>query len=427
MMKMRLVLAVVLVNFSVAHGQFKNLTIGLQSEKDKPPVNPALAISRKDSKIMVVAVAEDKIIHSRDGGLSWKTTSLKLQGTPNNQPVLTTDAKGEFYYYQSTATSGNEGYDRIWVGRSSDGGETWSEGEPLGNPSSNVAFAGSTAHPRKQIYYTVWSQFDKVGLADANCLSNILFSQSSSNGKKWSKTLQVSQTPGNCVAHVNATTGAMPAVDALGRVFVTWHNQHTIFLDRSFDGGTTWLTNDLAIARPEGGVVIKVPGLSHPVGNPILKVDNSKGRLNGSLYLTWADQRNGAEDTDIWFIRSTNRGDFWTQPLRVNQDDVGKHQFMPQLAIDDETGYIYLVYYDRRAYADLQTDVYLAYSVDGGASFKEVKISESPFVPSENRFAAYQLSIDAHKGVIVPVWMRQDEDKISLVTTIIKDTELIKK
>jgi carbohydrate-selective porin OprB len=43
---------------------------------------------------------------------------------------------------------------------------------------------------------------------------------------------------------------------------------------------------------------------------PVLKVDNSKSRMNGSLYLVWADQRNGENDTDIWFMRSTNQGDF---------------------------------------------------------------------------------------------------------------------
>ena len=160
---------------------------------------------------------------------------------------------------------------------------------------------------------------------------------------------------------------------------------------------------------------------------PVLKVDNSKSRMNGSLYLVWADQRNGENDTDIWFMRSTNQGDFWTQPLRINQDGSGKHQFLPWLAVDDETGYIYILYYDRRAYDDLQTDVYLAYSVDGGATFKETKISETPFIPTAEKFFGDYTNIDAFKGIVTPIWTRMDNGQTSVLTAVIKDSELIKK
>jgi hypothetical protein len=33
------------------------------------------------------------------------------------------------------------------------------------------------------------------------------------------------------------------------RAFAAWANQEKIFFDRAFDGGVTWLSNDLAIAE----------------------------------------------------------------------------------------------------------------------------------------------------------------------------------
>jgi len=113
--------------------------------------------------------------------------------------------------------------------------------------------------------------------------------------------------------------------------------------------------------------------------------------------------------------------------MRINQDGPGKHQFLPWMTIDQGTGYIYIVYYDRRAYDDLQTDVYMAYSTDGGSSFKEVKISESPFIPTETKFFGDYTNIDAHKGIITPIWTRMDDGRTSVWTSVITDSDLFKK
>jgi hypothetical protein len=96
------------------------------------------------------------------------------------------------------------------------------------------------------------------------------------------------------------------------------------------------------------------------------------------------------------------------------------------MAVDQATGAVYVVYYDRREYDDNQTDVYLAYSNDGGASFREKKISESPFVASAIPFFDHT-SLSAHNGIIVPVWTRTDNGKVSVWAAVITDGELMKK
>jgi hypothetical protein len=171
---------------------------------------------------------------------------------------------------------------------------------------------------------------------------------------------------------------------------------------------------------------MEIPGHDRCNGMPVLTTDKSKGNFRGSLYLVWADQSKGADDTDIWFTRSHNYGDNWSSPMRINDDKTSTHQYLPWITVDQVTGHIYIVYYDRRNYKDNQTDVYLAYSTDAGATFKNVIISEKPFTPQNDKFFGDYNNISAHKGVIAPIWTRMDEGKTSVWTAIIKHEDLVK-
>ncbi len=430
-MKRVLVSCFLLVSMG-AVGQFKNIKLAEQVDGIYPPLEPSITINKKNPKNIVAGVVLDRAIYTHDGGATWAETKLESPFGVYGDPAVISDVKGDIYFFHladpsKQGRSNDEWLDRIVCQKSTDGGKTWNGGVSIGhNPPKDQDKEWPAVHPRKQYIYTTWTQFDKYGSTDPNCHSNILFSKSTNEGKKWSDPIQINQNPGDCVDDDNTTEGAVPAVDEAGRVYVAWSNQGNIYFDRSFDGGEMWLTNDLLIAKHEGGWSMDIPGISRCNGMPVLKIDNSKGRLSGSLYLVWADQKNGKDDTDIWFMRSTNQGDMWTQPMRINQDAPGKHQFLPWMAVDQGTGYIYIVYYDRRAYDDLQTDVYMAYSTDGGGSFKEVKVSESPFVPTETKFFGDYNNIDAHKGIITPIWTRMDNSRTSVWTSVIVDSELLK-
>lgn len=412
-------------------GQFKNIMLDEQNADHPFICEPTIAINPRYPNNIVAGSVLDNVYYTKDGGKNWQKGKLASPFGVYGDPAVIADAKGNFYYlHLSDPTGGQGGYDsekldRIVVQRSGDGGETWSPGESVGlNHPKDQDKQWATADARGNLYVS-WTQFDKYGDPDAACQSNILFSMSK-NGKKWSDPVTISQLPGNCVDDDNTAEGAVPAVSHDGKVFVAWSNQGKIFLDRSFNGGDLWLSNDIVVTDQAGGWELEIPGHDRCNGMPVLISDNSKGPYRGSLYLVYADQKNGEDDTDIWFTKSHNYGDNWVLPLRINNDGKGKHQYLPWMAVDQETGYIYIVYYDRRDYDDNQTDVYLAYSTNGGSSFKNVKISDKPFTPQEDRFFGDYNNISAHKGIIAPIWTRMDDGKTSVWTSIIRQEELPK-
>ena len=141
---------------------------------------------------------------------------------------------------------------------------------------------------------------------------------------------------------------------------------------------------------------------------PVTAFDNSNSEYKGTLYANWGDQRNGKDDTDIWLKKSTDSGKTWSKDIKVNGDDSKHHQFLSWLTVDQVTGYVYVMYYDRRNSESIETDVYLSVSKDGGETFTDYKISESSFTPSKEMFFGDYTNISVHNGVIRPIgldWM----------------------
>jgi hypothetical protein len=272
-------------------------------------------------------------------------------------------------------------------------------------------------------FLLLWTQFDQYGSADDAHKSMIMLSQSK-EGKKWSEPVRLTSSEGDCSNGDRTPRGGTAVVSRDGYMVAAWSQNERLFVDRSFNKGGTWLTNDIEIEKQPGGWSFDIPGLEETNGMPTLLIDKSSDRYAGSLYLIWADQRNGEDDTDIWFSRSLNYGDSWTPAMKINDDEKGSHQFMPAVAIDQTTGNLYIVYYDRRAYDDDRTDVYLAYSKDHGNTFSNVKISEAPFKTGTAPSLGDYIGIDASNGIVVPVWTRIDEGISSIIATVIKEADL---
>jgi hypothetical protein len=425
--------AMVILFSGTLNAQFKNIVLASQEEGKYPPVEPSIVVNPDNPKNIVAGIVLDRSVYTIDGGLTWKETTLKSSYGVYGDPALVADHKGSIYYFHLADPSGkgrsaDEWLDRISCQKSTDKGATWGPASFTGlNPPKDNDKPWPAHHPKKDFLAVTWTQFDTYGSKDTTCRTNIMFSKSTSKGDKWSDPVRVNKKSGDCLDSDFTVMGASPAISFDDKIFVVWAHQGNIFLDRSYDDGKNWLKNDMLIAKQMGGWDLAVPGLARCNGLPQLAIDNSGSPFNGSLYVLWADQRSGENDTDIWLIRSSNRGDNWSSPVKVNQDGPGKHQFLPWMTVDQTNGILYVVYYDRRNYVDDQTDVYLAWSMDGGNKFSEVKISESAFTPDASKFLGDYTNVSAHKNIIAPVWTRMDFGKTKVLTTVIKQEDLVKK
>ncbi|MEQ1823061.1 MAG: glycosyl hydrolase [Fimbriimonadaceae bacterium] len=410
-----------------APASFRNILIAA-TKPGMSPCEPSIAVSKKDPRNIVAGVILDREIYTKDGGKTWTEQRISSPHGTYGDPAVISDHEGNFYFF--TLSNGNttkSWLDRMLVQKSNNGGESWKDSDGIGlNVPKQQDKQWPAVHPTKQWVALTWTQFDKYGTSDPKFASNILFSLTQDGGSNWSAPIQINDISGDCVDDDGTTEGAVPAIGHDGTIYVAWANQGVIWFDRTSDQGKTWLAHDIPIAKQFGGWNMDIPGINRSNGMPVLMRDNSNGPNKGSLYVVYGDQRNGAKDSDIQFLKSTDGGKSWSKPMTVNKDGSGRHQFLPWMAVDDTTGYIYLVYYDRRAYEDNKTDVIVAFSKDGGTTFTERVISENPFLPESQVFFGDYNNISAHGGIIAPIWTRMDDKKTSVWTAVIKHADLEK-
>jgi hypothetical protein len=390
------------------------------------PCEPSIAISPVDSNIVVAGAILDKVYYSSNGGITWKKKTLTSPYGVYGDPMLLADNKGDFYYAHLSDPKGSQGSDPTWLDRiviqkSTDKGVTWSQGTYAGlhHPKDQDKH-WLAVDPRDNSLVMTWTEFDKYDSKDPKDKSRILFARSNDGGKTWSSEANLSQLEGDCLDDDNTTEGAVPAIGPKGEIYVAWSYANKIYFDRSLDAGKTWLATDKVVADQPGGWTFDIPGIFRANGLPITATDLSNGPNRGTIYVNWCDQRNGTNDTDVWIAQSTDGGNSWSAPTRVNNDGAGHQQFFTWLAVDPVTGYLYVVFYDRRNHRDDNTDVYLAYSKDGGKTFVNAKISQSPFLPTKTIFFGDYNHLSVYNGRVRPIWTRLQNGNLSVWTALVR-------
>jgi hypothetical protein len=123
--------------------------------------------------------------------------------------------------------------------------------------------------------------------------------------------------------------------------------------------------------------------------------------------------------------KSTDGGATWSPAARVNDDNTTRHQFFVWSTVDQSTGHLWFVFYDRRNTTGSATDVYVVKSCDGGNTFENFKVSESSFVPTSNIFFGDYTNIAAWEGKIYPIWTRLHNGDRSTWTAPVTDSSTI--
>lgn len=387
--------------------QFPNIRIGFP---DEWPNEPSLCRNPKDPDQMVIGANADNYYLTDDGGLTWQRGVLTSTFGVNCDPVIVADTNGNFYYFHLVPD-----LSRVVCQKMTGFLPPWSDGSftALYND-YDVDKVWATCDPVTNNLYTSWSRFNTWGSSNPLDSTDIFISKSTDGGLTWGDQKLISNIGGNATGGSGSVHGSYLATGVNGEVYVAWWSPAGLMFDRSTDEGETWLDTDINVTGFPVQWITSIPGIQTGVSFPVIDCDRSSGPYRGTIYVNWTDKRNGANDADIWLSKSTDGGNTWSAPQRVNNDGPGKHQFFNYITVDQFTGKVFVIFYDRRDHQDMKTDVYLAISDDGGETFSDYRISDTPFIPYATMFFGHYIAVNAYNDHVFATWMRMDAGELSL-------------
>lgn len=419
MKNLLIILTVSLFTFT-STAQHTNILIDDIGGAGFAPEEPSIIINPKNTDHLVAGSNISNCYRSVDGGLTWSRETLSSTYGVWGDPVLIVDTAGSYYFFHLSNPDVGSWIDRIVCQKLDSIDGIWDNGSYMGlNGSKEQDKEWAAVDRANNNIYVTWTQFDNYNSPSPNDFSNIHFSKSTDGGATWTEALQINEVSGDCLDDDNTTEGAVPAIGPSGEVYVAWAGPEGLVFDYSLDQGDTWLEEDIFICDIPGGWAYDIPGIYRANGLPVTLCDTSGGPNHGTIYVNWTDQRNGEDDTDVWFVKSVDGGESWSDPLRVNDDPPGSHQFFTWMAIDQTSGNLYFVFYDRRNYINSNTDVYMARSTDGGETIENFKVSDSPFLPNSNVFFGDYTNVTAHDDVVRPIWARLQGGELSVWTALV--------
>ena len=414
-------------SFSISFSQtFQNILIG----SDWKPNEPAICISPTDTNKVFAAANINLIYYSVDGGKTWTSSHATSQYGVFGDPCIVADTAGNFLYFHlaknDTVTVWPKWADRIVCQKTNNGGSTWLADSYAGyDPPFMQDKEWAAVDPQTNTIYVSWTEFAEYGSSLPTDSAQLFFSKSDDGGITWSIKKRIGNFTGDCLDSDSTIEGAMPAVGINGEVYECWAFDKKIYFNKSSDGGNTWLPDDLEVSNQFVGWDYEVQGIFRCNGLPVIQCDLSNSAYRGTIYINWTDKINGASDADVFISKSIDGGNTWSAPKRVNDDAAGKENFMSWMTIDQSSGNIYVLFYDRRNFDGDTTEVFFARSTDGGNTFTNYLLSQNYFVPRSNVFFGDYINISAVNGCVRPIWMRMDSNATSIYTALINFVDTI--
>ena len=324
------------------------------------------------------------VFESFDGGLAWTQEEPPgvEQYSLTSDPVTTFDQRGNGYF--TLLTRGPTGLDMLK--------------KPAGGAWERPVVVDRTTVTDKQWIVADQDWQEKSPFAGNVYMSwtdvqggRIVLARSTDGNATWSPLVPLAS---------GELQGSIPAVGPDGTVYVVYGRDifggvdGTIEWVKSADGGRTF-TPPATAARLRG-VPFQLPNsvFRTPASLPAFAAST----VDDSLFAAWSDYRNG--DADAYLARSTDGGETWDEPIRLNDDPSGNgaDQFQPQVAVAPN-GRVAVMWFDRRlACPDLAwvprdhvgrenfcVDTFMTRSFDGGETWEpNIRVSAQTWDPSVN-------------------------------------------
>lgn len=344
------------------------------------PTNPnRMAIGWRQFDTITNDFRQAGVAYTTNAGLTW-TSSVLTPGRFRSDPVLDSDADGNFYYSSLSSATKAE------VFKSTDGGVTW--GSPINSFGGDKQWLAvdRTNGPGRGNVYQHWNvQFANV--------ANTSFTRSTNGGasydapttgpnpfSKWG-TMDVGPNGTLYVAGSALNTGS-------GHLFAKSTNAQNAGQSPTFTTQSISLGGTTAFAG-----FINPAGL---LGQVSLATDHSVTSNRGNIYVLGSVNPAGADPLDVMFIRSTDDGQTWSAPIKINDNPLGdnSYQWFGTMAVAPN-GRIDAVWNDTSVDVNNARSVLnYAYSWDGGLTWLGNIALTAPFnhslgYPSQNKMGDY--------------------------------------
>ncbi len=350
--------------------------------------------------------------YSTNGGLTWQFGGTLQSNVFRSDPVLSSDANGQFYYlslqanYATLDTSPNFHSD-IW--KSPDGGATWQQvGSAFGGDKPWMT-VDKSASPGRGHIYQCWSDA-------ANNYGTRLFSRSSDGGSSWLNPITL---PGTPYYPYWSTVDTGPYGEL---VLFGWGDGGFVFLrSRNATNGAVTPIFDLKTSVNMGGSIDADDGPNPGglLGQPWIAADRSTGPTRGNLYALCSVVRVSGNPTDVMFSRSTNGGANWSNPIALNNDSAKQSawHWFGALGVASN-GRIDACWYDTRSVADNHlSELYYTSSSDGGLTWTTNRPISLPFdhslgYPTQEKIGDYTqlISLDDAACIAYSATFNGEED-----------------
>jgi hypothetical protein len=325
---------------------------------------------------------------SDDRGRSWNFPGVFTPGIFRSDPVLAADGDGRFYYYSLT----NDLLCDFFF--SSDGGRNWTG--PLaafGGDKQWFAIDTTDGAGRGNIYAS-WS------LA-SNPWGERVFIRSTDGGSSFSSPIVLDPAP----------IWGTVTVDPDGILYLAGNasfNRSMFVVYRSLDAwdagvDPTFDSFIVPLGGRQGAFDSRGPNPVGLVGQIWIAANHSDGPGRGDLYVVGSVDPPGRDPQDVHFVRSTDLGETWSIPVRVNTDDRNAWQWFGTMSVAPD-GRIDVVWIESVTNAEPNIGALAyAFSSDGGTTWS-VPVTVSPTFnswrgwPNQNKMGDYYDMVSDNTG-----------------------------